>query len=278
MDQVAGGDVARFIQEAGAGTARELLVGCVLDDQRSEEGWPITGIGEDGSLACLSPSGEPRRVPLARLSGFLVVDDRRPPRLRRTLEARLPVWEKDARRRRAALERSGLVPSSAEDARILAEVLAAVSRGEIPTFDEEQRFYEACKRAAATPDRTRRRKALQAGVRVFRAIERLGQRRDPGVRVKLAFCLRHAGETRAALEATAFIEDARACRRVSPETLAVLATERAAALADLYESEQDGSVLSRADYWARRALALSRGCEEARLAWCRIRSLGMRGG
>jgi hypothetical protein len=275
MEQVEGREVGRFIREVGAVHARAVLVGCVLDDQKSEEGWPISGVCGDGALECRDPSGSTIRVSPQELLRFLVVDDRTRPQLRRTLEARLPEQERRARRIASDLARHGLSAASAEDAEVLAGVLEAVGNRKVPSFDQQHAFHEACKRAATIPDPPKRRRALAAGARVFAAIDGLTGL-DPSVRIKLAFFLRHAGETRAAVAATEFIEDPRVTSWVSRETLSILATERAACLADLYEQERDEAVLHRADYWGRRAFAMSAGSAEAAAALHRIRALGGR--
>jgi hypothetical protein len=277
MDQVEGREVARFIEEAGAAKARAILVGCVLDDQKSEDGWPIVGIGEDGTLQCQRASGEATCVPLAQLPRFLVADDRPRTQLRQTLEAHLPEQERHARHLASALARRGLTPASAEDAQLLALVLEAVDRGQVPPFELQQQFYEACKRAAETQDLRARGQTLRAAARVFEKIEQLIRRLEPSIRIKLAFFLRHAGETRAAIAATEFMEDTGASLWVGDETLAILATERAAAFADLYEQKHDEKALRRADYWGRLAFAKSRGSAEASMALARIRSFGGRG-
>lgn len=277
MEQVEGRDVARFIREVGAAQARKVLVGCVLDDQRSEEGWRITGIREDGVLECQQPSGVVIQVSPPQLPRFLVVDDRPQPQLRRALDARLPEQERRARRIASDLALRGLAAASAEDAEVLAEVLEAVDNNKVPSFEDQQKFHEACKRAAATREVPKRRAALAAGARVFAKIEQLIGL-TPSVRIKLAFFLRHAGETRKALEATEFIEDPGVTRWVSQETLSILATERAACLADLYEQECDEAALHRADYWARRAFAMSAGAEEAAAVLRRVRALSGKGG
>lgn len=273
MNQVDGREVGRYIQEVGAVKARALLIGCVLDDQNSEDGWVIASIGRDGTIECRPSSGPAIRVAPAQLPQFLVVDERLRPRLRQTLEARLPEQERHARQIGSQLARHGLSPASGEDADVLIFVLDAVERGQIPGFEQQQQFYEACKRAAESRDKRMRRQALIAGARLFAEIERLMGRLEPSLRIKLAFFLRHAGERRDAVAATDFIEDKGVNRWVKSETLAILATERAAALADQYEWEHNEAALSSAEYWGKRAFAISDCSAEAAKVLARIRSL-----
>jgi hypothetical protein len=171
------------------------------------------------------------------------------------------------------LEGYGLRPVSAEDARVLVGVLGQIEAGEKPSFDELQQFYEACKRSAANPNPQQRRRALLAGASVFRAVERMVERIDASVRIKLAFCLRHSGQTQQAIAATDFIEDRDTARWLTRDAMGILATERAAALADLFEMDRSPKTLTGAMYWARRAYASSGGSAEAGLVLRRVSSL-----
>lgn len=273
MDQLDGREVGVFIRSAGVSFARGVLVGCILDDQSSTQGLQITGIRADEAIECRSSDGEPVIVGLDRLQRFLVIDERRPTQLRRIVDSFRSPGDLAQRHMASELKERGLRPVSAEDAEVLAGVIAHIEAGEKPPADALQQFYEACKRAAVSPDSRQSRRALLAGASVFEAVERMVGRIDASVRVKLAFCLRHSGETLQAIATTDFIGDRDTTRHLTPEVLGILATERAAALADLYEMDRSPNALTDAIYWARRAYATSGGSTEAGLVLRRVRSL-----
>jgi hypothetical protein len=273
MDQLEGREVGEFIRKVGVPCAREVLIGCILDNQSSEQGLQITAIRADETIECKSSDDQAVFVKLVHLPRFLVIDERHPARLRRVVDGFLSEHDLNKRHMASELRAYGIRPASVEDAKVLVGVIAHIEAGEEPPFDALQQFYEACKRSAASPDPQQKRRALLAGASVFRAIERMADRIDASVRIKLAFCLRHSGQTQQAIAVTDFIEDRDTMRWVTREAMGILATERAAALADLYELNRSSETLTSALYWARRAYATSSASTEAGLVLRRITSL-----
>jgi hypothetical protein len=273
MEQVEGHEVALFIRKAGVKTARKVLVGCILDDQSSEQGWQIMGVREDQKIESKRSDGQALLISADQLSRFLVIDERHPTLLRKAVDGFLSLRDLKKRHIESELKGAGLSPASAEDAETLFGVISDIKGGEQPTFEALQQFYEACKRSAASPDPQQKRRALLMGASVFEAIERMEGYINASIRIKLAFCLRHSGQIPLAIEATDFIEERGITKWVTPATMAILATERAAALADLYELDRNPDTLERAKRWAKRAYAISDGrSDEAKSVLRRVNS------
>jgi hypothetical protein len=207
MEQLEGHEVALFIRKAGVKAARRVLVGCILDDQSSEQGWQIMGVRADQKIEFKGSDGQVLLISVDQLSRFLVIDERKPTQLRRAVDGFLSSHDLKQRHILSELEGHGLRPASAEDAETLFGVISEINAGEKPTFDALQHFYEAFKRSAASPDPQQTRRALLFGASVFERIEQMEGYADASNRIKLAFCLRHSGQISLAIKATDFIEE-----------------------------------------------------------------------
>jgi hypothetical protein len=273
MAALEGHEVAVFIRKAGVKAARKVLVGCILDDQSSEQDWKIINVREDKKIECKGSDGQALLISVDQLARFLVSDQSQHAQLRRAVDGFLSSHDLKQRHIVSELEGHGLRPASAKDAETLFGVISEVNAGEKPTFDALQQFYEAFKRSAASPDPQQTRRALLFGASVFERIEQIEGHADASIRIKLAFCLRHSGQILPAIEATDFIEERGITKWVTPATMTILATERAATLADLNELERNPDTLERAKYWARRAYAISDGgSDEAKSVLRRVNS------
>ena len=275
MAALEGHEVAVFIRKAGVKAARKVLVGCILDDQSSEQGWQIIGVRADQKIEIKGSDGQALLISVDQLSRFLVIDERKPTQLRRAVDGFLSSHDLKQRHIVSELEGHGLRPVSAEDAKALFGVISEINAGEKPSFDAQQQFHEACKRSAASPDPQQRRRALLCGASVFERIEQMEGYLNASVRIKLAYYWRHLGQTQLAIEATDFIEEQGITKRVTSAQMEILATERAAILVDVYELDRNLGTLERAKYWAKRAYAISDGkSDEAKSVLRRVNSFG----
>lgn len=259
-------EVLRWLAKGAPADARELLVGCSLDDGDSEDVTPIVGFDVDRTVVELRGG---RRVPLAAVRNGVIVETRLGAPLASAVASAITPQERQEREESAELGRAGIVAeklASPADRRAALTLLRSIERSELPDRQKRDGFYIAV-RAGDDPGLAR------VGARVFRLLlSRFAAagRIPDDLHWRLARCLRSSGQLR---EAVAVSEVLHTGSVKEPEARKFLATTRAAALLDLYEATHDTSLFALAERVAKVAYALGPADEEIKSVYRRLDAL-----
>lgn len=249
------------------------LIGCLVDDGRSEAAWIIKGIAPQ--LLDAAPEDRPSAVksrPWSWLgSGTLLVPHER--------RAVLSLIEKGRPADLVALDESkrhvrrhGFDPdrlASVQDLQLLDRVLhsAAPDSTLLPTAEDRWSVYDAVMRA------NQQRPALPYFRAWCQVVEQAAAGRHDAVgRLHLAVLLRHAGRPRDALDVTEVLDGRDHFIPTQQRFIGMLSCTRAACMLDMFEADRDGAWLAKAEQHLKRAWAIGQ-TEEANAAYRRWRQL-----
>lgn len=260
--------VLRWLKETPHDRAAEILIGCGLDNGVDEELLVIEELDVDFVLQCRLGLTK-KRIPPTLLQQSIVVDNKAGHPLKAAIEQTTPEYERiliDAKRK---LQNAGIPAEKltrSADLFSLIEVLEAHEHKRLPTPELQEELYDLIKRA----------NLLQLGAKIIEGWRNLELNSngyvDGDILIRLAYCWRHSGQIGRALEASKPVVEYDKTVRITPAQKAVLATERAAALMDLFEIRRDQQLLSAARRCAGIAWAISQS-QETSLVYERLKSL-----
>jgi hypothetical protein len=254
--EIAGSDVILLLSRIAPGEARDLLVGCQLDDDSGDQ--PARIIELDGDRAAVVVTGG-RRVPMARIRDAVIIDTRPDAPLRRAILASRTPEEQQEREERLALGRAGIDPgklASPADRRAVLALVRSAEAGTLPTYQARHAAYLALSTA-------RDAKLVRVGARLFATlIDSFGAvgKVPDDLHWRRAWFLRTAGQLREAVAASDLLHTG---ALIDPGDRKVLARVRAGALLDLFDVDGDAKWVSLAEKAAAEDLAATRRDEEA---------------
>ncbi len=254
------GTVLAWLSRVGPEAGRRLLIGCALDDGKSDNALPIVGLewGAEAAPLALLLEGGGRKL-FRQVAGGAVVDARPgTPLIAAIAAARTPA-ELAERAERRELVQAGVNPDrlgGTEDRRAVLALCRCLAIRSLPPPEVRRTAYLAL-RAGGQLENAR------TGARLFG--EALALCRDAGMAVpddyhwRLATLLRQAGELREAVAAS----DVLGSDTVGdPRARRLLATTRTAALLELWRRTRDSELVRQADQAFRIAWALGRNDPE----------------
>ncbi len=264
-------DVLVWLSRVGDDEARQLLVGCSLDDGSSDEAVPIVALDAERKAVTLDGG---RRLLLAGARDGAVIDPRPDAPLVRAVAAQWTPAERTEREQRAELAQAGIDAdrlASGEDRRAVLAFLRMIAEGELPGPEERRRFYLALS-ASGEPGLAR------VGARI---LEQLAEQFAATGSVpddlywRQTWFLRASSQLREAVAAS----DALHLGQVKEQgSRKLLATTRAAALLDLFDATGEAKWLALADRAARVAYAIAPNDEEVKVVYRRFQTVRAQAG
>jgi len=243
-----------WLSRTDPGEAAQILIGCQLDDGKSDELVDIQNVDVAAEILIVS---EGRRVRLRTVTGGMVIDSRPGHPLVTAIDSAKTPGERreaemDAELRRRRMDPNGF-RSSAEREQVLG-FLVMVENGQLPSESALREFYEAMKPAASPAKHRRAAEALQA------LMATCMQHGDvpSSLSWRLAWCLNQAGQLDEAV-ATTETPHARAGQGMDRAVLAII---RASALIALADIRHDPGLLDQAEAALKVAYAIEGGGSE----------------
>jgi len=259
-------DVLVWLSRVGADEGQRLLVGCALDDGTSDEAVPIVALDAERKGVTLQGG---RRLLLAGVRDGEIIDPRPDAPLVGAIAAQWTPAELMERQERAELAHAGIDAdrlASGEDRQAALAFLRMTAAGELPGPEERHRFYLALSATGETG-------LARIGARV------LGQLADRFAAAgsvpddlywRRTWFLRAGGQLREAVA----VSDALHMGQVKEQgARKLLATTRAAALLDLFDTTREVKWLALADRAARVAYALAPEEEEVKAVYRRFQAV-----
>lgn len=153
---------------------------------------------------------------------------------------------------------------NSDDVFVALAMMEDFSSSILPSRDDQEARYKMIKKSDL----------LCLGLRVIRQwFDLSGNQVSGSILIKLAYCLRHTGHLEDALRVSEAVVKPHSRVSLSRGQKAVLATERAATLLDLFEIRSDSGLLCEARRCAGIAWAISKS-DETRLVYHRLKKLG----
>jgi hypothetical protein len=255
--EIAGSEVILLLSRLAPGQAADLLIGCELDDDTSDQLARIIAFDHERNALVVAGG---RRVPMARLRGCVIIDTRPNAPLQQAVLASRTPSERQEREERLTLGHAGIDPdrlaSPADRAAVLA-LLRAIESGTWPAYQIRHAAYLALSAA-------RDAKLARVGARLFATLiagyAAAGKTPDDDLHWRLAWFLRTAGRLQEAVAASDILHTG---ELTDPADRKVLARTRTGALLDLFDVDGDAKWVSLAEGAAAQDLAAAKRDEEA---------------
>ena len=265
--EVTGSTLLNWLNLVEPEFASTIIVGCGLDDGESDKLLPIISLDMDiNSLNC-SIDGETKRFPIGALRSLSIVDQRPNAPLREAINCATTPAEQELDSARDFLKSKGIKAHKIVNSDDVLELVQTVDNhdaGVLPSLAVMRYRYEMLKRT----------QLYHQGVKFTKGWQDLSERNKgpkvPEIYVMLAFFLRHSGRLDEAIIVTEVINFPRSKFRANPSAIAVLATQRAAILIDLYEIRRDLALLEQARKYAAKAWAIQQG-DEVHMVYARLK-------
>ena len=261
-----GSDVLNWLQTTDLDQAKDILVGCGIDNGEDEELLEVINIDLQGQILECSLHNKSSKIPFAKLRQFFVVDERNDHPLAGALEDKKSDWQRSLDRAKEELKSLGVSSASiqnADDILLIRQMLDLKQNSTLPTRNEREEFYIALKKSDL----------LRLGSEVsehWLSLSRAANETiEPDIYIKLAFFLRHTGRLDKAYRVTGIVDLPHSTVRMSPIERSILATMRAAILIDQYEAQPDIDLLKRARGYAGLAWANAKS-DETRMVYKRL--------
>ena len=261
-----GSDVFNWLQTADLDQAKDILIGCGIDNGEDEELLKINEIDlQSQSLKC-SLHNKSTNIPFAKLRQFLVVDERDDHPLAGALEGNKSNWQKSLDQAKEELKGLGVSPASiqnADDILLIRQMLDLKQNSILPTRNEREEFHTALKKSDLL------RLGSEISEHWLTLSRGANEKIEPDIYIKLAFFLRHTGRLDKAYRVTDIVDLPHSTVRISPIERSILATMRAAILIDQYEAQPNNDLLKRARGYAGLAWANAKS-DETRMVYKRL--------
>jgi hypothetical protein len=264
-------DVLIWLSRAGADEARQLLVGCALDDGASDEAVPIVELDVERKAVTLEGG---RRLLLSGVRDGAILDPRPDAPLLRSVETQWSAAERQERQQRAELARAGIdadLLASPADLRAVLAFLRMMTARELPGAEERHRFYLALSAAGDAA-------LARTGARVLAELAERFATAGGGVPDDLYWRQTWFLRTSSQLREAAAVSEALHLGKVKEQgARKLLATTRAAALLDLFEATGEVKWVALADRAIRVANAIAPEEDEVKVVYRRLQSVRGRG-
>lgn len=266
--EIEGQAVLNWMKQAGLPRAKEVLVGLQIDDGTDVHLREIVDI-DSSWVIIASLDGKLKRIPPGLLHGSTVIEPRPGWPLQEAINGLKTDGERSVDSAKEELKSLGFPVTkltNASDAIVALEMMRDFNSARLPTPEQQVERY----------DIIRRSNLHGLGAKIcrqwFAAKWQSAQTTDGSILIKLAFCLRHSGELREALEVVDFALSKNKKISLSQMQKAILSTERAAVLLDLYEIQHEQDLLKEARKSAGMSFAISQS-EEVRAVYQRMKKL-----
>lgn len=266
--EIDGQAVLNWMKQAGLPRAREVLIGLNIDDGSDVHLREIVDI-DPSWVIIASLDGKPKRIPPGLLHQSIVIEARPGWPLKEAINGLKTDGERSIEFTKQELKALGFPVAKLINASDATEALAMMrdfNSARLSTPEQQADRY----------DIIRRSNLHGLGAKVCRqwlaATWQTTPQMDGSILIKLTYCLRHSGELDQALEAVDFAFSRNKRISLSQMQKAILSTERAAVLLDLYEFRHDPELLREARRSAGMSFAISQS-EEVRAVYQRLKKL-----
>jgi hypothetical protein len=266
--EIEGQSVLNWMKQAGLPRAREVLIGLHIDDGTDVHLRKIVDI-DPSWVIIASLDGQQKRIPPGLMHQSIVIETRMGWPLRQAINGLKTDGEKSIDFAKQELKALGFPVAkltNASDAIEALEMMRDFNSARLPTPDQQAERY----------DIIRRSNLHGLGAKIcrqwFAAKWQSAPRTDGSILIKLVYCLRHSGELAEALKTVEFALGRNERLSLSQMQKAILSTERAAVLLDLYEIQRDPGMLKDARKSAAMSFAISQS-DEVRAVYQRLKML-----
>lgn len=266
--EIDGQTVLNWMKEVGLAKARDLMIGLYVDNGIDIHLFEIVDI--DSSWAVLGKfCGKTRRIPSGLLRSSIVIEKRRGWPLFESINSLKTDGERRIDAAKQELRALGFPVAklvNASDAFVALAMMKDFQSARLPTPEQQADRYDVIRRSSLH----------SLGAKIIRQWHvsslKLTSTMDGSVVIKLVYCLRHSGQLDQALETVDDALNRNARISLFQMQKAILATERAAVLLDLYEIRREPELLVEARRSAGMSFAISQS-DEVRAVYQRLRKL-----
>jgi hypothetical protein len=261
-----GNDLLNWIQSSDQDLVCTTLIGCGVDDGESFELFEIEKI--DFANKCIECRNKThlKKFSFPKLSQIEVVDERDGLPLREAINGSKSDWQRSLDQARVDLKKLGVNTEpiqNTDDIFLIQGLFHDHTKSILPTRNQRDKGYNALKKWDL----------LRIGVKLCERWRQLstadGEKIEPDIFIKLAYCLRHTGRLEESYRVTEIVELPRSVVALSPMQRSILATIRAAILIDQYDLRPERKLLKQARSYAALAWANTKS-EETSLVYKRL--------